>query len=200
MEDDFRRMPTALREALVKWYFDERLPIPSVIETPMPEPATEAAPLPGQIDFVDGNRRITFAELLRAGVLKQGDEIYCKSLKRQQRAGSEAFIKGAKVTDKGTVDFLGKRFSNPSKLAMAMVNTNGGNAKALNGYDYLFVQTPKYGPLPLNELRRQLIEGTPAEKGAVAELMETGAFSSAEEALDYVREEPRSMFGPNWAK
>src|SRR5439155_237389 len=106
-EDDLRWMPRPLRETLLQWYFDERLPAPSVVETV--QPIAEATTLPAEkIDtdnFVDGNRRVTFAELVTAGFLKQGDEIYCRSLKRQQRAGTEAFIKSARVTDNGTVDF-----------------------------------------------------------------------------------------------
>jgi hypothetical protein len=141
-----------------------------------------------------GNRRITFAEFTRAGFLRPGDQIYCKSLKRQQRKGSEAFIKDAKVSANGNVGFLGQRFSNPSKLAVAMVNANGGKAKALNGYDYLFVQSAT-GPLPFDELRKRLTEGTHAEKAAVDVLLEgTQAFGNKYEALDYVRENKR-LFG-----
>jgi hypothetical protein len=190
-EDDLRRMPTPLRETLLRWYFDERQPTPSA-DLHKAQSAIEAVPLPARkIDldsFVDGSRRVTFAELVKIGFLKPGDEIYCKSLKRQQRAGSEVFIKEAKVAANGTVDFLGRTFSNPSKLAVAMVNANGGEAKALNGYDYLFVQSA-VGPLPLEELRRRLIDGTHEEKCAVATLMdETTAFGSKSEALDWVRE------------
>jgi len=29
----------------------------------------------------------------------------------------------------------------PSKLAVTVVNTNGGKTEALNGYDYLFVRS-----------------------------------------------------------
>jgi hypothetical protein len=185
-------MPSQLREALLKWYFDEGQPTQRADAHKAP-PTAEMCALPVQQinigSLVDGARRVTFAELVRAGILKQGSEIYCKSLKRQQRAGSEAFIKAAKVADNGTVDFMDRRFSNPSKLAMAMVNATGGKAKALNGYDYLFVLSDEGRPLPLEELRRRLLEGTPAEQCAVNTLLEdTEAFGNASEALDYVRE------------
>jgi hypothetical protein len=60
------------------------------------------------------------------------------------------------VHSNGTVEFAGQRFSNPSKLAVAMVNANGGKAKALNGYDYIFVQTTT-GPRSLADLRELLL-------------------------------------------
>ena len=107
------------------------------------------------------------------------------------------------MTDNGTVGFLSRRFSNPSKLAVAMVNANGGEAKALNGYDYLFIQSPDDGLLSLEELRGRLIGGTQAEKAAAEAVLETGAFGSASEqfnrdqALDWVRENSRVfMRGP----
>ena len=40
--------------------------------------------------------------------------------------------------------------------AVRMVNDNGGSTKALNGYDYVFVNTPK-GVVPLSDLRGRFL-------------------------------------------
>jgi hypothetical protein len=100
----------------------------------------------------EGIERVSFPEFVRAGLLKPGDVILCRALKRQQRAGSGRTIEAGKVLPDGTVEYKERRYDVPSKLAVDVINTNGGSAKALNGYDYLFVRSSK-GDMPLHELR-----------------------------------------------
>lgn len=156
-EDELRRMPEELREALLKWYLDTR-PIGSqegagssfVVKT-------KADPIaPNGLDGAgDSGRRVIFPELVAKRLLRPGDRIWCKALKRQQRKGSEPYIEGATVSADGSVEFQGRRFTVPSQLALAMVNAGNGKAKALNGYDYLFVQTAR-GMASLEEIRKEL--------------------------------------------
>jgi hypothetical protein len=116
--------------------------------------------LRGQLSFpvsdADDSKRVSFQQLVRAQLLSPGDEILCRTLKRQQRKGEGKFLAGATVTADGTVEYKGERFSIPSKLAFRMVNANGGHTKALNGYDYIFVKTAN-GITPLNELRERFL-------------------------------------------
>ena len=79
------------------------------------------------------------------------------------------------------VEFQGHKFSSPSKLAVAMVNSSGGKAEALNGYDYLFVKTDR-GLVALAELRRKLSYGNAALEGTLDDLMQSGAFDNRGEA------------------
>lgn len=188
-EEDLRSMPPELRERLLKWYFDNRPPKTPPQSAPTVEIHPEPVPQRGADDLSPDTKRITFPELVKAGLLRPGEEIYCRTLKRQQRKGLEAFIRGAKVVTDGRIEFQGQKFSGPSKLARAMVNANGGKAEALNGYDYLFVQTAK-GLVRLDELRERVSVASLAEEAEVDTLMEeTGAFADREEALKYVRNE-----------
>jgi hypothetical protein len=152
-EDDFRSMETHLREDLLKWYFERPRPVhamPRAVHNSGTPGRSETA---GEIGEVtppesahreeDGFRRVTFPELLQSGLMSAGDEIWCRALRRDRRQGAPDFIKGGKVTENGTVEFQGRRFSRPSKLALAMVNSNQSSrpAPAVNGYDYLFVRS-----------------------------------------------------------
>jgi hypothetical protein len=94
---------------------------------------------------------------MRAGLIAPGDVIMCNALKRQQRAGGGRAIEAGKMLTDGTVEYKGRRYVVPSKLAVDVVNTNGGNTKALNGYDYLFVRSSK-GNTPLHELRDRYLQ------------------------------------------
>jgi hypothetical protein len=185
-EDDLKSMPSELRVKLLAWYFDDRA-------TAIPAAGQGGSPS-GRIPQLDppdlniASRRITFPELVRAAMLHVGDEIHCRTLKRQQRKGLDSLIRGAKVTSDGRVEFQEARFSSPSKLAVAMLNANGGKVPASNGYEYLHVQTA-HGLLPLSKLRERLITGDLAEEAEVQTLLEAGEFGgSRREALKWVRE------------
>lgn len=167
-EDDLRSMDIQLREGLLKWYFgtaksqqgshfgvatrDGRVPL-----------ATTNGPNEGLhseevVKEMNSNRRVTFPEFLAEGLIQPGDEIWCRALKRDRRHGADDFVRGAEVTAEGSVEFKGRTFFNPSKLALAMANSNQGSrpALALNGYDYLFVKSGR-GLVSLNEKRAELM-------------------------------------------
>ena len=76
---------------------------------------------------------------------------------RQIRKGAEPYIEAGKVLADGCVEYRGQNFVVPSKLAVAVVNANGGEAKALNGYDYLYVCVSNKLVL-LQELRDRFLE------------------------------------------
>jgi hypothetical protein len=84
-------------------------------------------------------------------------ELFCKTLKRQMRNGTKTHIEAGKVLTDGSVCYRDKRYLIPSKLAVDVVNANGGNTKALNGYDYLFVRVSNK-LVSLQELREQFIK------------------------------------------
>lgn len=143
-ESDLRQMPSELREGLLKWYFSR-----SILAAEVP---LKGAPVPPVVPLREDSDRVRFSELARAGLLAPGDAIVCKALGRQRRDGSEPFLEAGKVLEDGTVEYSGRRHDVPSKLALDVVNTNGGNAKAVGGYAYIWVQTSK-GLVPLSELR-----------------------------------------------
>ncbi len=153
-ENQLREMPPDLREMLLKWYFDH-----GGASSPNSSP-DDAGTAPDSVPVVlrrQGSRRVTFPELVRAGVLAPGVELVCKALKRQSRNSGEPFIDAGKVQEDGSVEYGGKRHMVPSKLAFEVVNSNGGHTKALNGYDYLFARLD--GKLvPLDELRIRFLE------------------------------------------
>ncbi len=148
-EDTLRSMGAPLRDALLKWYFES--PLHSA------EEAGEPPAVSGITAVEEGRRRVTFSELASAGLIQPGDEIYCTALKRNRRGGGEGFITGAQVTGDGSVEFQGRKFFKPSKLALSMANASGGPkpAKALNGYAYLYVQSGE-AFVSLDELRRRI--------------------------------------------
>ena len=185
-ESDLRVMPPELRERLLTWYFNR--PVQTLID-PQPQAETLNKEIPSVVgDPNVDSRRITFPELVKAGLLRPGEVLRCRPLKRQKRSGLEKFIGGATVGNDGSVIFGDEKYAVPSKLAKAMLNANGGNAVATNGYDYLFVETPK-GFVRLAELRQKAIGADPAEEAEVQTLMEeTEAFGSRQEALAWVRE------------
>ncbi|MBK37337.1 MAG: hypothetical protein CME26_17680 [Gemmatimonadetes bacterium] len=149
-EGQLREMPQDLREALLKWYFDPDRSESSLSSQP------SAMPDPSSVSRRQGSRRVTFAEFVRAGLLTPGSELVCKALKRQSRDGGELYIDAGKVQIDGSVEYNGQRHVVPSKLAIAVVNSKGGNTKALNGYDYLFTRTDDR-LVPLEELREQFL-------------------------------------------
>lgn len=159
-ESDIRLMKPELREALLKWYFERNS------DTPRSEPSDlEVIPPDPPATTEDGNRRVAFPEFVKAGLISPGDEIRCRALKRQKRQGAEDYIRGARMSADGSVEFQGKRFFKPSKLALAMVNSNGAEkpAEALNGYVYLFVQTGN-SLVSLDDIRRKLLfEASPGQ-------------------------------------
>jgi RAMA domain-containing protein len=172
-----------LRERLLAWYFDRTAP--SIVN---PQPAASIDEAPSiTIDPNVDSRRITFPELVKAGLLRPGQSLRCRPLKRQKRNGLDTFIEGAKVADDGSVAFQGNKFFVPSQLVKAMLNANGGKVVASNGYDYIFVEGAT-GLVRLSELRQQLMGASPLEEAAVAVLMPEGAFGTKEEALKWVRE------------
>jgi hypothetical protein len=174
-EGDLRAMSSELRDGLLKWYFDASRPrtVPATL-------VQGAAPAPAATIGDDESRRVTFAKLVTAGLLKPGDEISYRTMKRQRRDGKPKFIKGARVSSKGTVDYDGKVFSNASTLAVAMAKQSGGKPTSLNGFDYLFVQTDK-GLVPLKKLRARLMDEGERELRFLAE----GAVQDAKEYYGY---------------
>jgi len=137
-ESNLRKMPSELRERLLKWYFEH----------------SDASATRVSTDIVqrEESGRVSFPKFVRAGLLPPGSVIMCKALKRQRRGGDNQYIEAGKVQADGYVDYRGQRYQIPSKLAVDAVNFNGGKTKALNGYDYLFVRTSDR-LVPLQELR-----------------------------------------------
>lgn len=155
-ESDLREMPPDLRDHLLKWYFDRS---PSGVASPsQPEPSP---PLPAiaAVPRREESGRVSFPEFVRAGLLAAGNEIVCKTLKRQQRGGGDRFIEAGKVLADGSVEYRGRRYDIPSKLAVTVINTNGGKTEALNGYDYLFVRSSS-GAVRLSKLRDRFLRRT----------------------------------------
>jgi hypothetical protein len=89
---------------------------------------------------------------MREGLLPQGTELICMALKRQKRSGAKTYFEAGKVLSDGSVDYKGHHYETPSKLAIAVINANAGNTKAINGYKYLFVRESN-SLVPLQELR-----------------------------------------------
>lgn len=155
-EGDLRRMPSELRERVLKWYFDE-----SGLKTGTEPPRTSALlDALSPISVVPRRKeagRISFREFTRAGLLAPGDEVLCKALKRQKRDGGEPYLEAGKVSEDGYVQFQDRRYDVPSDLAVTVVNANGGKTKALNGYDYLVIRHGKR-LVPLHELRDRFLK------------------------------------------
>ncbi len=156
-ENQLRDMPPDLREKLLKWYF-EHLDSPTI--PTVPAASTQGSPIGPSSLSSQRDDRVSFPEFVRAGLLQPGAELECKSLKRQKRSGTGGYLDAGKVRTDGSVEYRGRQYYAPSKLAVAVVNTNGGNTKALNGYDYLFVRRPT-GRVQLKELRDSLTKGNP---------------------------------------
>lgn len=185
-EDDFRSMEIPLRGELLKWYFerpkatganpvdlhasetpDRTDTLGEIGETTLPEVTPREE---------NGFKRVTFPEFLQAGFIKGGDEIWCRALKRDRRMGAPDFVKGGKVTENGSVEFQGRKFFKPSKLALAMVNSNKNPrpAPAVNGYDYLFVKS-RDSLISIKKKREELMSdadlATPSGNGAYGEVL-----------------------------
>src|SRR5262245_39516424 len=93
-EEDLRSMPIGLREELLGWYFGRPFGLATVPDsTPDARPPAPATPPP----LTPEAKRLSFPDLLRARLLSVGDEILCRSLKRQRRTGGDKLIAGAKV-------------------------------------------------------------------------------------------------------
>lgn len=157
-ETDLREMPADLREQLLKWYFDRS---PSGVTSPSQREPSPPPPLPAiaAVPRREESGRVSFPEFVRTGLLAPGNEIVCRTLKRQQRGGGDRFIEAGKVLADGSVEYRGRRYDIPSKLAVTVVNTNGGKTEALNGYDYLFVRSSS-GVVPLSKLRDGFLRRT----------------------------------------
>lgn len=152
-ETDLREMPPDLRDHLLKWYFARSSSIAGSPSPPAPGPVLpEIAAVPRR----EESGRVSFPEFMRAGLLAPGNQLVCRTLKRQQRGGGERFIEAGKVLADGSVEYRERRYDVPSKLAVAVINTNGGKTEALNGYDYLFVRSSN-GPVPLHKLRDRFL-------------------------------------------
>lgn len=188
-EDNLFTMPQSLRDELLRWYFGRPRSVPPISPA---SPAPIQSP-PSTVDEIPNHatRRLTFPELVRAGLLNRGDEIYCRSLKRQQKKGAEPFIKGAVVTADGRIEFQKRSHASPSKLAVAMINASGGKTPAVNGYDYLFVKNDT-GTISLDSLRRKLLGEDPVEEGLIDDVMKEfpDAFGSRVEARRYLQRNP----------
>ena len=151
-ESDLREMPPELRDQLLKWYFDHS---PSGLISTSPRMLGDASPAMAAVPQREDRGRARFSDLRRAGLISLGDELVCKTLKRQQRGGKDQFIEAGKVLANGSVEYRNQRFDIPSKLAVTVINANGGKTKAVNGYDYLFVRSSS-GMVPLSKLRDEL--------------------------------------------
>ncbi len=155
-ETDLREMPPDLRDHLLKWYFGRS---PATAGSPSPPiPGASVTELMG-VPRREESGRVSFPEFMRAGLLAPGNELVCRTLKRQQRGGGDRFVDAGKVLADGSVEYRGRRYDVPSKLAVAVINTNGGKTEALNGYDYLFVRSSN-GLVPLNKLRDTFLRAT----------------------------------------
>jgi hypothetical protein len=151
-ESDLREMPPDLRDQLLKWYFDRSS---SGVVSASPHMLDARPPVMAAVPRREERGRASFPDLVRAGLMSPGDELVCKTLKRQQRGGKDQFIEAGKVLANGGVEYGGQRYDIPSKLAVIVINANGGKTDAVNGYDYLFVRSPK-GLVPLSKLRDEL--------------------------------------------
>ncbi len=132
---------------------------------PRPQPAQRATNSPEAEPEVTP-KRVSVQDLVRGGLLHDGQEIFCRPLRRQRRNGLHE-IGGATVRAKNGsahVEFRGGRYEHFSPLAAAMLNshdTAGKPAEAAHGYIYLGV---KQGDqlTSINELRHQLLAGSGA--------------------------------------
>jgi len=148
-------MPVELRDGLLKWYFSR-----SCSTGESPPNGTRAYPASTASSAVprrEESGRISFRQFVQVSLLAPGDAVVCRALKRQRRGGGEPFIEAGKVLADGTVEYNGRRYEVPSKLAVDVVNANGGKTAALNGYDYIFVRSSK-GLVPLSELRDRFLK------------------------------------------
>jgi hypothetical protein len=154
VEEDLRAMPQDLRENLLKWYFAR-----DAVRASETGPAL--VPVSVRPVSITPRReetgRISFPEFVRAGLLVSGTQVVCRALKRQKRGGGEPYIDAGVVLPDGGVEYRGRRFEVPSKLAVQVVNDHGGNTQALNGYDYLFTRIANK-LVPLSELRDRFLK------------------------------------------
>lgn len=138
-EGDLREMPSDLREKLLRWYFDHRGSSSGTTPSHDSDLITATSLIP-IVSRREESGRITFPEFVRLGLLVPGTEVLCRALKRQKRDGGESYVDAGKVLEDGYVHYRGLRYDVPSKLAVDVVNANGGKTPALNGYDYIFVR------------------------------------------------------------
>ena len=154
-ENDLRDMPQELREKLLKWYFEhEGSPDGPIHLATTPLSPKEPVSISRQREQ---GGRLSFPEFVRADLITPGTELLCKTLRRQQRDGADPFIEAGKVQSDGRVEFRGRYYEIPSQLAVSVVNTNGGNTPALNGYDYLFIRDSNR-LVPLKDLRDKFLK------------------------------------------
>lgn len=193
-EDDLFTMPAELRETLLRWYFGgdrRRSTLPATRDAappavaPISRTAAHAATLVA--GDVDDSERVTFAKLVEHRLLKPGQEVLCRSLKRQREAGKPKYLKGAVVAKNGTAEYNGAQYAHPSTLAVEIVRQTGGEPKALNGFDYLFVESTK-GPIPLKKLRDRLKLNYFLAEGAVDDCRESGLETTVEDHLPHIVE------------
>ena len=154
-EEDLRAMPPDLRERLLRWYFD-RGETPAVSGGTVPTQLPGPAPIPIAPQREESGR-ISFPEFVRARLLTAGTQLVCRALKRQKRGGGDPYIQAGLVLSDGGVEYGGRRYVVPSKLAVQVVNDHGGNTQALNGYDYLFARVSNR-LVPLSELRDRFLK------------------------------------------
>ncbi len=152
-ESDLREMPSDIRVPLLKWYFD-RSPS-SVNSTPTPIRGVTVPPS-ASVPRRQEKGRVSFQELVRAGLIAPGNEIVCRTLRRQQRGGAGEFVEAGNVVEDGSVEYRGRRYDIPSKLAITVINAKGGEARSVNGYDYILVRSSN-GLVPLSELRDEFL-------------------------------------------
>lgn len=152
-ETALRAMPSALRKELLDWYFDWNTKGEDSHSEALTDQrlSSQTSPVPKR----EERGRISFQQFMDAGLLKAGDRILCKSLGRQRRKGIGGHFDAGKVLRDGKVEYQGRIYEVPSKLAIAVLNDNGGNSKAVNGYDYLFVHSHD-GDHFLADLRKEL--------------------------------------------
>jgi len=158
-ESDLRKMPPELREELLKWYFDHGEGTPDLPQSPALGPINPTGPVSLRPQREERGR-VSFPELVRAGLLVPGAELKCKALNRQRRSGAAPYFDAGKVLAGGSVEYRGKHYVVPSKLAVDVVNSNAIGVKptnALNGYDYIFVGVSNR-LVPLKELRDSFLE------------------------------------------
>jgi hypothetical protein len=152
-DNDLQNMPKDLRDQLLQWHFSRNCSSPdSPANFKLASPVSTVGTI---VPLRQDGGRISFPALLREGLLASGQDILCRTLKRQQRAGTDAFIEAGKVVPSGMVEYDGHRYAVPSRLALVVLNANGGGARAVNGYDYIFVKSPE-GLMSLKKLREKL--------------------------------------------